>query len=179
MPDLPDPLPAMRLGEIVLGTARYEAMRDWYGRVLALEPASEHAPGMAGPDAPTRICFFRLHADHPYQDVVAIFEMQGVVEDGRRHAGLHHMQLRNASIPVLQERYRRLRASGTVPYLAMDHGPTTSLYYRDPDGNVVEIAASNFATLEQAQAALASESFLRNPGGEVIDAQAWSATGPA
>ena len=70
---------------------------------------------------------------------------------------------------VLRERYQRLRPVDVVPYLAMDHGPSTSLYYRDPDHNVVEIAASNFATLEEMQACLASDRYRRNPAGKVID----------
>lgn len=51
----------------------------------------------------------------------------------------------------------------------MDHGPSTSLYYRDPDQNAVEIAASNFATQEAFQACMASDAYSRNPAGKVID----------
>ena len=53
----------------------------------------------------------------------------------------------------------------------MDHGPSTSLYYRDPDHNAVEIAASNFATMAEFEACLASDAFRRNPAGMVIDPQ--------
>jgi catechol-2,3-dioxygenase len=175
MHDATSELPAMRLGEIVLATARYEAMKAWYGRILSLSPASEHKPEPRGraSDAPTRICFYRLHVDHPHQNLIAIFEVPGV-SDGSGHTGLHHMQLRNASVAVLQERYRRLRDAGVLPYRSMDHGPTTSLYYRDPDGNSVEIAASNFPTLAEAEAAWASDTFRRNPAGEVIDPESWA-----
>ena len=97
------------------------------------------------------------------------------LSDGTLRTGLHHMQLRNASMEVLKARYRRLRGSGLQPSRSLDHGPITSLYYRDPDGNTVEISASNFPTLAQAEAALASEKFQRNPGGEVIDPECWAA----
>lgn len=168
-------LPPMRLGEIVLATGRYDAMIAWYRQFLEIEPSLEHVTGTgfeaAGPPKPTRMCFFRLHTEHPYQDVVAIFEMLGTRGAPSGDPGLHHMQLRNASISVLGERYRRLRDLGIVPDRAMDHGPSTSLYYRDPDRNAVEISASNFATEAEFEACLASEAYQRNPVGHAIDPQ--------
>ena len=38
------PLPAMRLGEIVLATGNYEVMKAWYRVMLDVEPSLEHAP---------------------------------------------------------------------------------------------------------------------------------------
>lgn len=175
------PLPAMRLSEIVLATCNYEAMKAWYRVMLDVESSLEHAPtdqsatrSGGGLPKPTRMCFFRLHAEHPYQDVIALFEIPGAVTVAPGRSGLHHMQLRNASIPVLQERYRRLRAADTAPFQAMDHGSSTSLYYRDPDDNVVEISASNFATYEEVETCLASEDYKRNPAGKVIDPMGWA-----
>jgi catechol-2,3-dioxygenase len=56
----------------------------------------------------------------------------------------------------------------------MDHGSSTSLYYRDPDQNAVEISASNFATNEEVEICLASENYRRNPAGKVIDPAEWA-----
>ena len=56
----------------------------------------------------------------------------------------------------------------------MDHGSSTSLYYRDPDQNAVEISASNFSTNEEVETCLASENYRRNPAGRVIDPALWA-----
>ena len=75
---LPD-LPPMRLGEVVLRTGQYDVMKAWYRAVLGIDASLEHAskagPLGSDPSKPSRMCFFRLHVEHPYQDVIAIFEM--------------------------------------------------------------------------------------------------------
>ena len=42
--------------------------------------------------------------------------------------------------------YARLKGDGIEPYWCINHGPTTSLYYKDPDGNQIELQVDNFPT---------------------------------
>jgi hypothetical protein len=52
----------------------------------------------------------------------------------------------------------------------MNHGPSTSFYYRDPDGNVVELSAVNFSTEAEYVAFVNSEAFKKNIAGIEIEA---------
>jgi hypothetical protein len=49
----------------------------------------------------------------------------------------------------------------------------TSFYYRDPDGNNVEITAQNYPTLEAMIEFMASDEFKANPSGAEIDPEAF------
>ncbi|KXH43261.1 glyoxalase/Bleomycin resistance protein/Dioxygenase superfamily protein [Colletotrichum nymphaeae SA-01] len=52
--------------------------------------------------------------------------------------GLDHIALKFASLKDLALVYHAGKAGGIEPHLCLDHGVTTSLYYRDPDGNQIE-----------------------------------------
>ena len=178
-------LSPMRLSEVVLKTGRYPDLRVWYQMVLGIapfyefvprEPAKAPTPGVQERASELRLCFFRLHLEHPYAQIVALFDIPGTRTDpAGGDPGLHHMQLRCPDIDQLFTRYERLKSAGLKPHRTAHHGPGTSFYYRDPDGNIVEISANNFATLSQYKAYFESESYRRNPSGIEIDADAYIA----
>ena len=55
------------------------------------------------------------------------------------------------------EIYERLRDEGIMPFAPVNHRFTTSLYYRDPDGNEVEFSVDNFPTKEECAAFVTSD----------------------
>ena len=65
--------------------------------------------------------------------------------------------------------YERLKAQGVIPHRAMNHGSSTSMYYRDPDGNQIELKIDNFATMEEQRAWLRTKEFAENPIGTQFD----------
>jgi Glyoxalase/Bleomycin resistance protein/Dioxygenase superfamily len=75
------------------------------------------------------------------------------------------VQFRHASLGALLDRYEVLRDLGIKPERTMNHGPSTSFYYRDPDGNRVELSAVNFPTEAEYASFWASEAF-KNIGAE-------------
>ena len=59
---------------------------------------------------------------------------------------------------------------GIEPVLTADHGPTTSLYYQDPDGNSVELLVDNFGDWESSKNYMeTSQDFAAKPFGSYVD----------
>ena len=129
-------LPPMRIGEVVLKTARFEPMNRWWQTVLGISPYLESE----------RFAFRRLSSDYPYTQLIIIFNQPELGDREKSGPGLDHVQFRHASLGALFDRYEILRDLGIKPHRTMNHGPSTSFYYRDPDGNGVELSAVNFPT---------------------------------
>jgi len=53
----------------------------------------------------------------------------------------------------------------------IQHGVTTSLYYRDPDGNSVELQIDNFADPDDATAYMSGTEYAADPVGPSFDPQ--------
>jgi catechol 2,3-dioxygenase-like lactoylglutathione lyase family enzyme len=166
-------LAPLRISEIVLQTSRYAEMRDWYCAVLGTKPFLERVPEapVAGSSRASDItlCFIRVHAEFPWGQILAIFGMEGLKAPDDRVPGLNHIQFRHASLPDLFDRYELLRDAGLRPERTANHGPGTSFYYRDPDGNRVELNASNFATEAEYGTFIRSAAFRTNPSGIDVD----------
>ncbi len=65
--------------------------------------------------------------------------------------------------------YRRLKADGIVPYWCINHGPTTSMYYRDPESNQIELQIDNYEKVEDLNAWMRGTAFSENPLGVEFD----------
>lgn len=84
-------------------------------------------------------------------------------------AGLDHLAYTYEDLGELLGTYERLKGEGILPVWTINHGPTTSLYYADPDGNRVELQIDNFETEEQLKAFMQSGAFEKNPIGVTFD----------
>src|SRR5271156_3959174 len=65
--------------------------------------------------------------------------------------------------------YEQRKAYGIRPTICTNQGPTTSMYYMDPDGNRLEAQVDNFDSNEEATAFVKSASFRENPVGVDFD----------
>ena len=73
--------------------------------------------------------------------------------------GLEHIAFGYDSLGALLATYSALKDRGDTPFMAINHGVTTSLYYKDPEGNGVELIVENFDTPDEADVFMASPLF--------------------
>jgi hypothetical protein len=80
------------------------------------------------------------------------------------------------TLAALVTTYRRLAADGIEPVRCFNHGVATSMYYRDPDGNEIELSVEHFADVDALNAWLATGDFDENPAGVALDPRALADT---
>lgn len=148
---VPTPSP-VKLAHLVLKTRDKRRLMDWYATVLAARNVFEN--GFIG---------FLTYDDEHHR--VAVIEDATLEPPAPRACGLHHAAFTYADLPSLLANWRRLRDAGIAHAHAVNHGPTTSIYYADPDGNRVELQVDNFADAAEAAAWFDSGEFAENPIG--------------
>ena len=116
-----------------LKTTRLQEMIDWYGEVVGTKVVFQDATGA---------WLSNDGANHR----VALLAFPGFANDPEKEtrAGMHHSAFEFANFEELNGNYLRLREQGITPEICLDHGMTFSYYYRDPDGNHVELQCDNF-----------------------------------
>jgi catechol-2,3-dioxygenase len=149
------PAPA-KLAHVVLKTGQLQKMIDWYCEVLEARVAF----------ASDFIAFATYDEEHHR---VAFVATGSDVRPTAGHTGLHHFAFTYATLGDLLATYARLRDEGISPFWCVNHGPTTSMYFEDPDGNHVELQIDNFETEADIGTWFATGAFAANPIGTTYD----------
>ena len=102
---------------------------------------------------------------------IALIGMPGTRPKVPTSSGLEHIAFTFPTVSALLVAYRQRRARGISPLWCFNHGPTTSIYYKDPDGNMLETQVDNFDTVEATNAFMRSKEFGENPIGTDFDAE--------
>ena len=128
-----------------LATANLDAMIDWYRKVLGMTVNNRIKVPAGIPNGPPFSGMAFLSNDE-FDHRIVFFEIPGVVPDPdkRRHTGLQHVAFEYATLDDLLGTYTRLKNQGIAPLWAADHGVGTSIYYEDPENNVIELNVDNF-----------------------------------
>lgn len=151
-----EPVAPAMFAHFVVRTANYAAMKAWYLTVLNARIVHE-ADGL---------CFITYDDEHHR---LAIRHVPGLEAPSARAWGLAHLAYSYATLGDLLSTYRRLAGLGIVPYWPIRHGPTVSLYYRDPDGTAIELQVDAFPEKAAASAYVHGPEFAANPIGVTFD----------
>ena len=128
-----------QLAHVVRRTSRFEELVRWYCTVLNAEVV--HSDGM--------LAFLTYDEEHHR---IAIADIPGLPDQPPMAAGTDHIAFTYGDLGDLLHTFRRLKAAGIEPFWCINHGPTTSLYYKDPDGSRVELQVDNLPTAERSTA---------------------------
>jgi catechol-2,3-dioxygenase len=134
---------------------KFDEMVDWYLKVLNAKVVYSNE----------RLTFISYDDEH-HRIAIACSPM--LAERAPRSTGLDHLAFTYSSLDELLGNYERLKAVGIEPFLPVNHGPTTSLYYNDPDGNRIELQVDNFEDIAEATEHMEA-TFDRNPVGVSFD----------
>ena len=141
-----------KLAHIVYKTSNYEEMVSWYKTVLEAEVMA----------ASPFITFLTYDDEHHR---IAIAAMPGLEAKPAQACGVEHCAFTYASIDDLILTYERLQALDIMPYWTINHGPTLSMYYRDPDQNQVELQIDIYDNNEAINKWFEQSDFDTNPIG--------------
>ena len=146
-----------KFAHIVYRTGQPTQMRDWYCAVLDGHVVYQDEV----------LCFITYDDEHHR---VAL--LSPPTEHQRRSPAIacaHHTAYTFDGIDDLLERYVLLRDKGIAPAVCIAHGITTSMYYEDPDGNMVEMQVDNFADPNDATAYMNGPEYAGDSVGPAFD----------
>ena len=102
---------------------------------------------------------------------VAIAALPNVECPATNASGLFHFCFAFSTLRDLALAYCQRKANGIEPYWCINHGPTTSMYYRDPDGNSIETQVDNYDTVQEAIAFMKGPFYAENAIGTDFEPQ--------
>ncbi|MCJ2180745.1 VOC family protein [Novosphingobium album (ex Hu et al. 2023)] len=153
--EFPDVTPAA-FAHAVLRTNKYEAQVRFYKTFLNAVPAFENE----------FLTFLRYDDEH-HRVVIANMPFLSD-QPNPPTVGLEHMAYTFATLGELLGNYRRLKAEGINPVWCINHGITTSIYYADHDGTLLETQFDNMSVAD-ADIFMKGPYFAMNPIGVDFD----------
>lgn len=147
------------LHHVTIKTSRLDEMIAWYTLVVGarVQFRDGNACWMTNDAANHRIAFLSVPGLGDDADKIA-------------HNGMHHCAFEYDSFADLMTSFDRMRKAGVEPAFSLDHGLTISLYYKDPEGNYVELQSDNFSDWDKSSEWMrTSPDFASNPIGTFFD----------
>ncbi|KIW95792.1 uncharacterized protein Z519_02856 [Cladophialophora bantiana CBS 173.52] len=106
---------------------------------------------------------------------IALGAMPNTTPKDHLSSGLEHIAFTYNNLDDLVLAYEQRKKLGMHPIWCVNHGPTTSIYYQDPDGNHLETQVDNFDTVDEVNEYMMSPEFAENAIGFDFDPEALAA----
>lgn len=106
--------------------------REFYERALGLYAIAED-------ERPRYYFSGDPQTRRPVLALEAAMDLNAPIPAPQAMYGMEHFSLEMGSFVELQEIYRRFKSLGVTIDHTQDHGVTHSVYFRDPDGNLMEV----------------------------------------
>jgi catechol 2,3-dioxygenase-like lactoylglutathione lyase family enzyme len=132
-----------QLAHLAIRSPNYEAVSEFYVTLLNARVAYTD-----------KVATFIRYDDEHHR--LVIVNMPNLPIPESPVAGLAHFAFTYPSLVEVLGTYLRMKQCGTSPCWCINHGFTTSIYYRDPDGNMAETQYDNMNTA-------AADDFMRSP----------------
>ena len=140
------------LAHVLLKTTRLDEMIDFYVKLLGGKVAFRN-----------KYMAFVAYDDEHHR--IAIGALPHTGPPSPHASGLEHIAFTYDTLDDLVLSYEQRKKLGMNPVWCVNHGPTTSIYYEDPDGNHLEMQVDNFDTADEATAYMMSAEFDEEPIG--------------
>ena len=140
------------LAHVVLRTNNFRPMVDYYVDFLGGRVAYENE----------YLAF--LTYDHEHHRI-AILQIPETGNKVIGSSGLEHIAFTFDTLEDLVLTYKQRKSLNMLPKWCVNHGPTTSMYYQDPDGNEIETQVDNFDSVPETDEFMRSKEFGENPIG--------------
>jgi catechol-2,3-dioxygenase len=151
-------------------TMKINEMVDWYSKVAGFEIVLEARQTDVSEETPPQAAYVSNDAEHHRG---GFFELPMFKDDpGRKFMpGVNHLAFEYESIDDLLSSWERLKGDGIEPVLCTDHGPSFAFYYKDPEGNTVELLCDAWEEEEKPREIMSDPKILQNPMGKQVDPQ--------
>ena len=146
-----------KLAHVVFWTNQIDAMTRWYEAVL-----NAHVVFTS-----EKLVF--LTYDDEHHRIALVGGVNPIEQVERPRVGFYHAAFAYDSLLDLLDNGTRLEEAGILPWRVINHGFTISYYYRDPDGNDVELQVDRFEDAADVNAYLESAAFKKNAVGCLVD----------
>lgn len=118
---------------------KYEEMIEFYKMLFNAEVIAVHNHSAS--------LTFLSYDDHDHR--VVLIKRPGLQPKIANSVGVSHIAFCYESLGELIFIYKKLKGIGhPPPHWTVNHGNSTSFYYKDPDGNEVETMMDNFAPID-------------------------------